>query len=71
MNVENDGPDTWDRYQKLVVKTLADLNDGQTAMQKEIAGMRVDIAMLKVKSGIWGFVGGLLVAVAAALMGKK
>lgn len=65
-----DDSGTWVEYQKLVLKALEDLDESQKELQKSMNSVKVDIAMLQVKSGMWGLVGGILVAVAAALLKK-
>jgi hypothetical protein len=40
-----------------VLKELERLNNGMESMNKELTNIRVEIAMLKVKSGMWGAVG--------------
>ena len=55
-------PDTngWDQYQRLVLSKLDSLEAGMKELQKEQQESAVDIAMLKVKAGAFGVVGGLL-----------
>lgn len=61
----------WREYQKLVLSELQRLNDVvisldqkiQTNVYGEISKLRVKIAMLEVKSGIYGSVGGLIATI--------
>lgn len=69
----------WGRWAIFVLKELERLNDNQEKMGKDIATLRSDIAVLttniatlktelKLKSGVWGALGGLIpVCVAVGL----
>jgi len=50
----------WTEYRKLVLKELEDLNKGYSDLRKEVGKLREDIATLKVKSGVWGMIGGAI-----------
>lgn len=75
-------PDGWLEYRQLILAELTRLNGGiqgltdkfdtaRTLRDAEIVAMRVDIAMLKVRAGIVGAIGGSLGgAVIAALVIK-
>ena len=65
-------PDGWQEWSKYVLKELARLNDAYEAFPKaiqkltekvndEITELKTEIAMLKVKSGIWGLIGGIII----------
>ena len=41
-----------------------------TYMSSDISKMKVDIAMLQVKSGMWGAVAGIVVVLGTLLLGK-
>jgi hypothetical protein len=49
---------SWNEYQRLVLDKLEQHSKGIDKMRGEIQAARTDIATLKVKSGIWGFVAG-------------
>jgi hypothetical protein len=55
----------WGQWSNHVLKELARLNEGLEAVNKEIVSVRVELATLKVKSGLWGMTGA---AVPIALM---
>lgn len=57
--IEN-GNNNWKEYKKLVMSELKRFNDYQEKLDKKLDKIIVDIATLKVKSGIWGFLGGAL-----------
>jgi len=47
----NGGPDSWTEWRQHVLITLKDVNE-------KVDTLIVEVAMLKVKAGIWGLVGG-------------
>lgn len=57
--VTNNG-NTWSEYQKLVLHELRVLTSAMHENRKEHVELRRDIATLKVKSGIWGVIGGFV-----------
>ncbi len=48
----------WNEWSKYVLKELERLNSCYHEMDKKLNRITVDIAKLKVKSGIWGLIGG-------------
>ena len=50
----------WSQYEKLVLQSLADLKTGQDALAEDMILVRIDVAKLKVKAGIWGGLAGLV-----------
>jgi|GEM_PF-3467671 hypothetical protein len=63
--------ESWPVYRRLVLQEIADtkeavqtlshkLDEKHEENQKMINGLAVNIAMLQVKSGVWGLAGGLL-----------
>jgi len=50
----------WKEYKQLVMAELKRFNSYQEKLDKKLDKIIVDIATLKVKSGIWGFLGGAL-----------
>jgi len=57
----------WSEWGKYVLKELERLNDCYDEQGKLIQSMRVEIAMLKVKSGIWGLLAGAIPATLALI----
>ncbi len=58
------GENGWNEHQKLVLTKLEEYNDHFEKIYRILNETRIDIAALKVKSGVWGAVaGGLTVAV--------
>lgn len=65
-------PGGWGTYERLVLAKLDELGEDIKEIQKEQVRQRVDIAMLKVKSGMWGAAAGLIpfgLYIAYALLG--
>lgn len=56
------GVDGWSNYEKLVMSKLQSLEAGQIDMQEQIVLVRLDVATLKVKAGVWGGLAGLVPA---------
>lgn len=50
----------WKEWSKYVLKELERISDQQTKIEKDIHNISIEIAMLKVKSGVWGLIGGAL-----------
>lgn len=61
-----DGQDGWNEYRRLVLKSLEDLWRCHGEVEARLQEARLDVAVLKVKAGLWGLCGGLL-AVGLAL----
>ena len=71
-----DGDKSWREYRRLILSELDRINVSILSLNtklerfhnEEIGQLRVDIAMLQVKSGVWGAMAGLAVAIGAALL---
>ncbi len=50
----------WSKYELYVVNKLSSLESNTVELRGDIKQLRTDVAKLQVKSGVWGFVGGLL-----------
>lgn len=58
----------WNEYQKLVLHELQAHTKELEKIQTEIKNIHIELATLKVKSGVWGLVAGTVpVAIALAL----
>lgn len=55
-------PDDWNAYQRLVLSDLEWLKDAQEETNKRLEAMATDIALLRLKSGVWGLLGGFIPA---------
>lgn len=57
----------WSAYEKLVMSELSDLKGEMVELHKEVTLLRIDLATLKVKAGVWGGVAGLVPALVTGL----
>lgn len=58
----------WNEYQKLVLHELQEHTKELERIQADIQKIHIDLATLKVKSGVWGLVAGTIpVAIAVVL----
>lgn len=57
----------WSSYEKLVMDKLETLEEDIVALNEQVTLMRIDIAQLKIKAGIWGGVAGMVPAVVGVL----
>jgi len=58
----------WNEWSKHVLLELERLDESIKTMDDHVKRMHVDLATLKVKSGVWGALAGLIPAVAALLI---
>lgn len=76
MNLPREYPDEhgngWKEWSKYVLKELERLNTCYASTDRRLQQISVDIAMLKVKAGLWGAMGGALpVAITLAVIYLK
>lgn len=62
------GGNGWQEYQRLVLHELKEHTDSLSEFSKELNSVKVEIGMLKVKSGLWGLLGGFVPVALAVLM---
>jgi len=63
----------WDEYRRLILQELLRLSTGIAELKtqlaflhaSDLASIKAEIAVLKFKSGLWGFVAGAIPSVAA------
>jgi hypothetical protein len=70
-NIENGNWNSWAVY---VLKELERLNSCYSSLDDKIGKIQQDIAMLKVKAGIWGAIGGcipIIIMLAIKFIEKK
>lgn len=63
----------WTQYQKLVLAELERLSEGNEAISERLNKIEINIAMLQVKSGLWGLIGGsipVMIMIAVEVMKK-
>lgn len=66
--MKEDVVEPWSFYQKLVITELQRLNDSAESMRDNISVMKTEIQILKVKSSIWGSIGGGLTVFVALVV---
>jgi hypothetical protein len=59
----------WDQYQLLVLEKLAKLEENDKCIDKKVGDLRVDVAQLKVKAGLFGALAGFLGAATPIIIG--
>lgn len=57
---------TWSAYEKLVMEKLDTLERRVDGVDEKVVMLRIDVAQLKVKSGIWGAAAGMIPALITA-----
>jgi hypothetical protein len=60
-------PNGWQEWSKYVLRELERLSAEQTSMRRELEAIRVDLATLKTKAGVWGAASGAVPAAIALL----
>lgn len=50
----------WNEWRELVLSELQDLKEGQSRLEDGQILVRIDVAKLKVKAGLWGGIAGLV-----------
>ena len=58
---------SWEQYQKLVLAKLDDHGKDIGKIREDTARMRVEVGALKVRSGIWGALAGVIPALGVAI----
>ena len=56
----NETSNGWSAYQRMVLNKLDEMSDDIKEIQREQGRQSIDIAMLKVKAGVWGAAAGLV-----------
>ena len=57
----------WSAYEKLVLEKLDDLETRVEVLDEKLTLVRIDVAQLKVKAGIWGAAAGMVPAMVTGL----
>lgn len=65
---ESANPASWSAYEKLVMSTLHEQKTEIAEMHEDIVLLRIEVAKLKMKAGIWGAVAGMIPAVIPAVV---
>lgn len=61
-------PNSWEANAVHITKELNRLAEGMDSIFGELKKIHIEIAMLKVKSGIWGAIGGVIPVVAYVVL---
>jgi hypothetical protein len=62
------GGNGWQEYQRLVLHELKAHTDSLAEFSKELNAVKIEIGMLKVKSGLWGLMGGFVPVALAVIL---
>lgn len=57
----------WSAYEKLVMAKLATMENDIHTLDEKLTLLRIDVAQLKIKAGVWGAAAGMLPALITAL----
>lgn len=60
-------PSGWEGYERLVMSKLNELGGDIQRVEDKVETLLIDVAMLKVKAGVWGAVAGLIPASVAVV----
>lgn len=60
-------PETPDPYNRMVIYRLDQIDAAISDLRAEVVGVRIDVATLKVKAGIWGAAAGCIPALVAGI----
>lgn len=58
---------SWDEYRRLVLAKLDDHENEITRLRQQLAEARTEVALLKLKAGVWGAMGAAIPTIAAIL----
>ncbi len=58
----------WQEYQMLVLSQLTDLKTEVASLRQVMQSVQIEIAILKVKAGMWGAVAGSVVVIGELLL---
>lgn len=65
---KNDDDNGWHEWSRHVLAELERLNGVCELMRVDIAKVRIDIARLQVKAGVWGLIGGSIPVIIALIL---
>jgi len=64
----DNGTNGWNEYQKLVLDKLYSHDKLLSDINKELTGVKIQLAQLNIKAGIWGAMGASIPAAIAILI---
>lgn len=50
----------WGEWRRVVLSELKDLKEGQKEFRGDVEAIRVEMAILKTKAGVWGMIAGAI-----------
>ena len=59
---------SWERDQRLVLNELKRNTDLIESVRTDISGLKIELAMLKIKSGLWGIAAGPIPVIIALVL---
>jgi|TARA_R110002051_G_scaffold1525_2_gene8510 hypothetical protein len=59
---------SWERDQRLVLNELKRNTDLIESVRTDISGLKIELAMLKIKSGLWGIAAGSIPVIIALVL---
>jgi hypothetical protein len=62
--------ESWDNWRAHVLSEIKRMNQNAQTIHNDVLGLRVDIETLKVKSGIWGLLGGMIPVIVLIVLEK-
>lgn len=62
------GVEGWSAYEKLVLNKIDALEKDIIALDEKVTLLRIDVAQLKVKAGMWGAIAGMVPALITAFL---
>jgi hypothetical protein len=62
--------DSWGEYRRLVLSELERVDRSIRALHADVTTIKSEVTALKIKSGVWGLLGGLIPVVVAIGVSK-
>ena len=66
--METPTPNGWSGYQRLVMAKLEQLDTDITLLDEKVTLLRIDVAQLKIKAGVWGATAGMVPALITSVI---
>lgn len=60
--------ESWDNWRKHVLSEIKRINENAHTIQEGVLGLKIEIAKLEVKAGVWGLLGGIIPVVVLIAM---
>ena len=66
--VDRSDSDSWKEWENHVLAELVDLKKGNYHILEKLSRLEIEIAVLKIKAGVWGSLAGLSAALVAIII---